>query len=384
MIVRKETNVSVLDAAYMRIKNIFANGLPVVLSTSGGKDSLVLCQLVYDLIQRGEIDPKQLTVQFVDEEGMYDDVIEIVKNWRKKFMMAGVKFEWYCLEVKHFNALNQLETKETWVCWDRYEKDKWMRQPPPFAIREHPLLRARKETYQDFLKKINRGKITLVGSRAAESFQRLFFMSKLKQSSMITKDGLAFPIYDWTDDDVWLFIKERKIDFPITYMRLYQCGVPKNRLRISCLFAIDTIGALVKMAEFDPDLMERVQRREPNAYLVSLYWDSEMFRRSSTRRKQSEKGQPKKDYKKLVTDLLSDIPKNFNGEHSQKVARRYKRIVVKASSMMQEKHYKDMYEALLAGDTKLRRYRAIIQKIYGDARKEAVKEVGNRREKQKR
>lgn len=381
MIVRKKTNVSVLDAAYMRIKNVFANGLPVVLSTSGGKDSIVLCQLVYDLIQRGEIDPKQLTVQFIDEEGMYDDVIEIVKNWRRKFMMAGAKFEWYCLEVKHFNALNQLETKETWVCWDRYEKDKWMRQPPSFAIREHPMLRARKDTYQDFLTKINRGKITLVGVRVAESFQRLHSISKLKQSSMITGSGLAHPVYDWTDDDVWLFIKERKIDFPITYLRMYQCGVSKSQLRICNLFAIDTIGALVKMAEFDPSLMERIQRREPNAYLVSLYWDSEMFRRSSARRKRAEKGQEKKDYKKLVTDLLSDIPKNFNGEHSRKVANKYKQLVVKTSSMMKEKHYKDMYEALLAGDTKMRSYRAIFQNIYGDARKEAVKEVGNRRKK---
>ena len=67
---------NVLEAARQRIKNIFANGVPVYLSFSCGKDSLCLSQLTYDLILRGEISAKQLTVIFIDEEGLYKSMLE--------------------------------------------------------------------------------------------------------------------------------------------------------------------------------------------------------------------------------------------------------------------------------------------------------------------
>ena len=67
---------NVLEAARQRIKNIFANGVPVYMSFSCGKDSLCLSHLTYDLILRGEISAKQLTVIFIDEEGLYKSMLE--------------------------------------------------------------------------------------------------------------------------------------------------------------------------------------------------------------------------------------------------------------------------------------------------------------------
>jgi predicted phosphoadenosine phosphosulfate sulfurtransferase len=370
---RKKASINVVDAAYQRIKNIFSNGLPVYLSTSGGKDSIVLCQLVYDLIQRREIDPKQLTVNFIDEEGMYDCVIDIVKDWRKKFLLAGVKFDWYCLEVMHFNCLNKLSTEETWVCWDKREEPRWIRRPPAFAIREHPLLNPRKENYQSFLDKLCADGITIIGVRAAESIQRLKMLSvagKNSKSRMGTGGRRGYPIYDWKDKDIWLFIKERKMDFPEVYLYMYQIGLKKSQLRVCNFFAIDTIGALLGLAEYYPDLMEKVERREPNAYLVALYWDSEMFGRSTKKRKDKEKGQATIDYRKKLIDLLKDIPGNFHTKKSRQVADRYKKVFLKAHMFMTEKHYKLMYEDLLAGDTKLRGLRATNIKIYMDKRGE--------------
>lgn len=102
-IIRKQADINVLEAARQRIINAFSNGIKVYMSFSGGKDSIVLADITYKLIKEGLIDPSLLTVQFIDEEGMYDDVIEIVMAWRKKFILAGAKFEWYCVEVKHFS-----------------------------------------------------------------------------------------------------------------------------------------------------------------------------------------------------------------------------------------------------------------------------------------
>lgn len=109
--------MDVVTAAQQRIKNVFSNGVPVYLSFSGGKDSIVLADLTYKLIQAGEIDPSLLTVLFVDEEAIFDCIEATTKTWRKKFLLAGAKFNWWCIEVKHFNCLNELSSDETFVCW---------------------------------------------------------------------------------------------------------------------------------------------------------------------------------------------------------------------------------------------------------------------------
>ncbi len=38
-----------------------------------------------------------------------------------------------------------------------------------------------------------------------------------KDDGGLNKANSIFPIYDWTDDDVWYHIKSRKLDFPETY-----------------------------------------------------------------------------------------------------------------------------------------------------------------------
>ena len=71
---RISSDIDVVTAARQRIKNVFSNGVPVYLSFSGGKDSIVLADLTYKLIQAGEINPSQLTVLFVDEEAIFDSI----------------------------------------------------------------------------------------------------------------------------------------------------------------------------------------------------------------------------------------------------------------------------------------------------------------------
>ena len=78
---RCEANIDVVKAAEIRIKNVFGNGLPVFFSFSGGKDSLCVAQLMVNLANRGEIDMKQLTVQFIDEEAIFPCMEDMTKKW---------------------------------------------------------------------------------------------------------------------------------------------------------------------------------------------------------------------------------------------------------------------------------------------------------------
>lgn len=302
---RRESSIDVVKAAEIRITNVFNNGLPVFMSFSGGKDSLCMAQLVYNLVQRGKINPSQLVVQFIDEEAIFPCIEKTVKNWRKRFILMGAKFEWYCLEVRHYNCFNELSNDESFICWDREKEDAWVRQPPSFAIRSHPLLKPRVETYQDFLPRTCQSGITMTGIRTAESVQRLQNIATMTRAGKtMTAKHQIFPIYDWTNNDVWLYLLNEHVEIPDIYLYLWQAGTRKGQLRVSQFFSIDTARSLVKMNEYYPDLMERVIRREPNAYLAALYWDSEMFGRNSATRRSIEADSNKKDYK---AELYKDV-----------------------------------------------------------------------------
>lgn len=374
---RYQASIDVVEAAKIRIRNVFQNGLPVYLSFSGGKDSLCIAHLVMSMIQAGEINPRQLTVQFIDEEAIFPCMEEKAKEWRKKFLLVGVKFEWFCLEVKHYNCFNELSNDETFICWDRYKKDVWVRQPPSFSIRSHPLLKPRMDAYQDFLPRAFADGITITGVRTAESVQRLSYIAVMGYAgNKITKRHQIFPIYDWKDQDVWLYLFREKVDIPEIYLFLWQSGANKKQLRVSQFFSVDTARSLVKMNEYYPDLMERIIRREPNAYLAALYWDSEMFGRSSVNRKEIERGKEKKDYKTALLELFSDMDGNFGTKHKKYIAGRYRDFFIRVSAFADNKDYKMIYEGIISGDPKMRTFRALYQRIYGKYITEAKKKEG--------
>ena len=136
----------------------------------------------------------------------------------------------------------------------------------------------------------------MIGLRMAESIQRRQSIASIRISTFL------YPIYDWRDNDVWLYIKLNNLTIPMTYIYLYKTGVPLNKLRISQFFSIDTIKSLPKVMEFYPDLYERVIRREPNADLVMLYWDTDMFRSSKQDRKFEQ--DKEKDYRVIFRDTM--------------------------------------------------------------------------------
>lgn len=376
---RRESSIDVVKAAEIRITNVFNNGLPVFMSFSGGKDSLCMAQLVYNLVQRGKINPSQMVVQFIDEEAIFPCIEKTVKNWRKRFILMGAKFEWYCLEVRHYNCFNELSNDESFICWDREKEAVWVRQPPSFAIRSHPLLKPRVETYQDFLPRTCQSGITMTGIRTAESVQRLQNIATMTRAGKtMTAKHQIFPIYDWTNNDVWLYLLNEHVEIPDIYLYLWQAGTRKGQLRVSQFFSIDTARSLVKMNEYYPDLMERVIRREPNAYLAALYWDSEMFGRNSVTRRSIEADSNKKDYKAELIKMFNNMDVYFTTEHKRQIASKYRNFFIRVAPIATEKDYKIIYEGLVSGDPKLRTYRALFQRIYGRYISEAKREEAKR------
>lgn len=360
MIKKFYIDVDVVTAARQRIKNIFNTSPVVELSLSGGKDSICLNDLIFKMCQSGEVDKSKLVVDFIDEEAIYPCVERIVKNIRLQWLTLGVEFRWWCIEVKHFNCFNQLSNDESFICWDRYKQDVWIRPKPKFALTDHPLLNKRKDTYQAFLPRLNQGRTQMIGVRVAESVQRMKNLANRKSNESM------FPIYDWTDKDVWRYIKDNGLDIPEAYMYMYQVGLGKDKMRISQFFSIDTARSLVQMCEFYPDLFNKICKREPNAYLAMLYYDTELFRRQK-QNKQAQKDEDV-DYKAKTLELLNNDA--FFTTKSQKATQKnIKRLVVLHSALLTNKIYKQMYNTLIGGDPKNRNFRALYTQIFGTVSK---------------
>lgn len=366
---RIEGTMDVVTAARQRILNIFANGVPVYMSFSAGKDSLCMAHLVYSLIQSGHIDARQLVVIFIDEEAIYDSMYQMAVRWRKRFLSVGSEFRWYCLPVKQSSVLHYLQSTESWITWEPGKEDCWVRQPPPFAITRSPYLEYPGQmNYQEFCQTITRDGIQIVGLRGSESLQRarLLAVTRLGKGALSGNNN-QYPIYDWRDSDVWLYIKEHNLDYPDAYIHLYQVGVSRRQLRLCNFFGSEGIAGLRYIAETDPVLWAQVEKREPNAYLTLLYWDSEMFKRRTRKRRELEGSEPLKDYKAECKKILfTEAEKYFSIPSTRKTWHAYRTFFIKNSAVMNNEHFRMMHDAILAGDPKLRSLRALYTSVYKD------------------
>ena len=364
--VERKLGMDVVAAARLRIRSIFSNGLPVYMSFSGGKDSLTLAHLTLELGRQGAIDLRQLIVMFIDEEAIFPCVERVVMQWRDIFLMSGARFDWYCLEVRHYSCLNMLENDESFFCWDSTKEDVWIRRPPPFAIRSHPLLKPRRDAYQEFLPRLCDG-LNMTGVRINESVQRRLAFTLRRRAPDLKKSNTIQPLYDWKDHDVWLYLRDHDIEIPDAYLHLYAID-GATQLRISQFFSIDTARNLADIERYYPGLMLAILKREPNAYLVSLYFHSEMFRRRTRTRRmleeqQEAQGGVAKDYKAAVHAMFADIPAHFTNKHQRFIARNCLREMIKAGPTMTEEDYRTMYQLLVAGDPKRRTLRALSNKM---------------------
>lgn len=355
---KKVLDINVVEAAERRILEAFNKNKVLAVSFSGGKDSICMCDMLVKTMRKYSIPFSRVIVVFFDEEAIYPDVEAIAMEWRSRFLSLGAKFYWFCLPIKHFNCCNKLANDESFICWEPGKESVWVRPMPKFAIRNHSMFRMGM-SYQDFAKKIFSEVPQMIGLRVAESVQRLQAIASIRRSNFF------YPIYDWRDNDVWLYIKLNNLTIPMTYIYLYKTGVPLNKLRISQFFSIDTIKTLPKVMEFYPDLYERVIRREPNADLVMLYWDTDMFRSSKQDRKfELDK---EKDYCVILRESMKKAASHPDMYPGYKSA---KKLYSMMSGKESAKTCQRVYQMLIAGDPKKRTYRALIGDICRDKCKE--------------
>ena len=119
----------VYTAALERLEKIFSQDFAVYFLFSGGKDSSVMLQLANMVAKEKN---KKFDVLFIDLEGNYQYTIDHVNELKKLSQIN--EFYWVCLPLVLRNAVSQLSIH--WICWDKRQKEFWIRDMPKKCINE--------------------------------------------------------------------------------------------------------------------------------------------------------------------------------------------------------------------------------------------------------
>jgi predicted phosphoadenosine phosphosulfate sulfurtransferase len=235
---------------------------------SGGKDSLTVLNLVKEVYnEKGITTP--VNVVFRDEELIPMSVINFLDEYRRK---DWVKMLWFAIPLKSTKYI--LGRTFDYVQWDPNREH--VRTIPEWAITLPPgddtVLS--QFTADGFIAKYFKGKIAfLTGIRADESLMRYrSVVNKLNENYICqpvnyeaTSDvnkhvRVVKPIYDWTVDDIFLYLGTRDIKYcPLYDAELYAGG----QLRVATPLIAESAKTFDRLKYIDPELYENVIRVFP-------------------------------------------------------------------------------------------------------------------------
>lgn len=283
MAVRKKqyNDISVYESSKNRIRYLYRRFDNIVVSFSGGKDSTAVLNLVIEVAR--ELNRLPVTAIFFDEEAIHPPTIEYVQRVADN---PDVKLEWYCLPVKHRNACSN--EQPYWYCWNPEEKDLWIRPLPATAITSHPLFNEG-DSWQEFSDKMftpENGTIcSLTGVRTQESFRRMKAVSAKKNDNYITQNGTngfiytAYPIYDWSSEDVWKLVAVNGLDYNKTYdifNRTRHYGMLLAQ-RVCPPFGEEPLRGLWLYAECFPEMWHKMLSRVKGVATAWRYANTEIY-----------------------------------------------------------------------------------------------------------
>jgi predicted phosphoadenosine phosphosulfate sulfurtransferase len=271
--------VDVLTEAKRRLHHIFDIFDNVVVSFSGGKDSLAVLMLTKEVAEeRGE---GSFRVMFLDEELIHPSVVEFVETFRG---LDWCDLEWWTVPLDSHAYL--LGERLPCIQWDPDRgPDRWARPMPEWGLTEEDLglpkgTVLKQRLLNEFAARGLKGKVAvLTGIRADESIQRYrSCMSKLNDNYIVSALDenekpskwvqTARPIFDWQEMDVFRFFYDRGITYAPIYDAQMWAGL---KMRVSSALPVETSKSMDKMRSADPDLYDMISRVFPHVDVQSRY-----------------------------------------------------------------------------------------------------------------
>ena len=224
--------------------------LPVIVSFSGGKDSLVTLALV-----KKALPEKSYKVLFVNTGIEFKETVDYVRE---------------CSKELDFEDILITEEVPTELFWEAFEK-----YGPPGRDFRHcckfaklaPIKKAIERSFGD------EKCISFVGQRRYESYRRA--TSDVWENRYVTNQINMSPIQNWTAFMIWLYIYWRKLPYNVLYETGYE--------RIGCWACPSSDLAQFRILETNhPDLYNQlflaVEKWRKSRNLPSNYWKYGLWR----------------------------------------------------------------------------------------------------------
>lgn len=267
--IRKYIDSDVYTEAKKRIRHIVDTFDNILVCFSGGKDSLVTLSLVEEVYKELGITQK-IKVVFRDEELIPDDVINFVQQ---KAESGKYDFRYYAIPLKSEKFI--LGKNYEYIQWDPSREH--LRQPPSYAITlpEGDTRVFDQYTTDTFICKDVKGKVAmLTGIRADESLFRLrAALNKMNECYINATDDsrikLCKPIYDWTEDDVFLYFYKTGI----VYCPIYDMQMLNNEnLRVATPLHAESSKRFYQIRTRSPKFYEQLITLFPEMLVQERYW----------------------------------------------------------------------------------------------------------------
>lgn len=280
---------TVYQALQKRLAYVFAEFDNIYVSFSGGKDSGVLLSLTLQYMREHGI-TRKIGVMHMDYEAQYTATTDYVTRQ----MTANqdlIECYWLCLpmSVPCTTSMHQ----SAWIPWNPDERDIWVRDMPDhpgvinldnhaFDFYQPGMI---DYTLQDkfaywYARRHGGGKTcALVGIRTQESLSRYAaIVHKTKSwkghiwTTALGKNGCAaYPLYDWTVDDIWTANGKFGFDYNKLYDLMYYAGVKPHDMRVASPFLGAAQDSLNLYRIIEPQTWGRVLGRVNGANFTAIY-----------------------------------------------------------------------------------------------------------------
>lgn len=341
-------HINVYQALQKRLAYIFAEFDNIYVSFSGGKDSGLLLSLTLQYMREHGIE-KKIGVFHMDYEAQYTATTDYVTR-QMTDNQDLIEPYWVCLPMSVPCTTSMYQS--AWIPWNPEERAIWVRDLPNYPgvinldnhrfdfYKQGMVDYTLQEKFVYWYQKQHGGGKTccLVGIRTQESLNRYTaIVNKTKDwnghiwTTALGKNCCAaYPLYDWTVDDIWTGYGKFGFDYNKLYDLMYYAGLKPHDMRVASPFLGAAQENLNLYRIIEPQTWGRVLGRVNGANFTAIYGASKAmaFKNISL-----PKGHTWKTY---LDFLLSTLPETTREKYFEKFNSSLKYWLEKGGALAKE------------------------------------------------